>query len=97
VLQEPGVDAGQLDDLIDEGAEACRLGLEDREVGGGHGGIGQALILQRLNDRPQACQRRAQVMPDADEQVVPAAFQRCLAGPGLLQPVLRVIQCRGQR
>ena len=77
--QHAGVDPGELEEVVDHPHHPVDLGAHLRVVTAGV--VGEA-VLQRLGHRPQAGQRRAQVVGDPRDELAPRLLQAPVRGRG---------------
>ena len=85
----PGVDAGQLEQVVDHEREAVGLPADLGVVAADRRAVGDHPVLQRLGHCPQAGQRGAQVVADPGDELAAARLQRPLTVPCLGQPAMR--------
>ena len=73
--QRPGLDAGQLEQVVDQAGQPVGLLAHGAVVAGDGLGIVDDAVLERLDHGPDAGQRRAQVVGHPGHQLPPAALE----------------------
>ncbi len=96
-LKGPGVEPGQLEQVVDHRGEAFTGAHHGAVVAGHGGGVGDHPVVEGLGGGADAGDRRAQVVADPRDQLAPAGFQRPLPFPGRDQPDVGVVQRTGDR
>ena len=84
---DPGGDAAQLEQVVHQLSQACRLLPDGVEVALHVGRIGDHAVLHRLGHGPDSCQWATQVVGDPGHELAARPFEGELAIVGLLEAV----------
>ena len=94
--QRVGLDAGQLEQVVDQPGQPVGLGHELQVVAVDLGRVGHDAVVERLGHGPDAGDRRAQVVAHPRHQLAAAVLEGALAVGHLVDPAARPLQLGGQ-